>query len=97
MASQEGVDKGASQTVGQGAGLCQIALPICALVALAGILDPKGLASTASAILVTVFRSLDWFFMTVVTVMLVLSLWLALSHYGRIKLGGEIDRSSSWS
>ena len=91
MASQEGVDKGASQTVGQGAGLFQIALPICALVALAGIVDPKGLASTASAILVTVFRSLDWFFMTVVTVMLVLSLWLAFSHYGRIKLGGPKD------
>jgi choline-glycine betaine transporter len=74
-----------------GGGLFPIALPICALVALGGILDPEGMASGAGAILSAVFRALDWFFMTVVTAILVLTLWLALSKYGRIKLGGPDD------
>ena len=74
-----------------GGGLFPIALPICALVALAGILDPNSLASVAGSILSTVFRALDWFFMAVVTAILVLTLWLALSQYGRIKLGGPDD------
>ncbi len=51
-----------------GGGLFPIALPICALVALGGILDPAGMASAAGVILSAVFRALDWFFMTVVTV-----------------------------
>jgi glycine betaine transporter len=74
-----------------GGGLFPIALPICALVALAGILDPNSLASVAGSILSTVFRALDWFFMAVVTAILVLTLWLALSQYGRIKLGSPED------
>jgi len=64
-----------------GGGLFQIALPICALVALAGILDPKGMASVAGAILTTVFGALDWFFMTVVTALLILTLWLAFGRF----------------
>ena len=55
---------------GGGGGLFPIALPICALVALAGILDPNSLASAAGNILSTVFRALDWFFMAVVTAIL---------------------------
>ena len=74
-----------------GIGLFPIALPICALVALAGILDPNGIAAAAGGILSTVFRALDWFFMSVVTLILVLTLCLALSKYGHIKLGAPDD------
>ena len=74
-----------------GGGLFQIALPICALVALAGILDPEGMASAAGAILSTVFGALDWFFMTVVTALLILTLWLGFGRFGRLKLGGPDD------
>lgn len=74
-----------------GGGLFQISLPICALVALAGILDPAGMASAAGAILSTVFGALDWFFMTVVTALLILTLWLGFGRFGRLKLGGPDD------
>lgn len=57
-----------------GGRLFLISLPICALVALGGILDPVGMASGAGLILSTVFRALDWFFMATVTTFLILVL-----------------------
>ncbi len=64
-----------------------IAAPLCTAVAVWGISAPQMLADVASEVTRTVFQSLDWFFMGSVTGFLVLSVWLAMSRYGRLKLG----------
>jgi len=72
--------------------LFHLTLPICAAVAIAGILNPDALAETASQITSTAFRALDWFFMVLVSAFVVLCLWLALGRFGAIKLGGDDDK-----
>lgn len=69
-----------------------IALPVCGVIALWGMLYPKALAEGAGAIISAIFSGLDWFFMVVVTGLLILSLCLALSKYGRVKLGGPEEK-----
>ncbi len=68
-----------------------VALPICALVGLGGILWPDRLAAAAGSITGTAFRALDWYFMVMVSAFLVLSIWLAFGRYGRVKLGHADD------
>lgn len=64
-----------------------VALPIFAAVGVWGILSPDGLADAATAFTRTSFRALDWFYLSSVTVFLILCLWLAFGKYGDIKLG----------
>ncbi len=71
--------------------LFRVALPICAVVGLAGILWPEWLAGTAGAITGAAFSALDWYFMALVTGFLLLSAWLALGRYGSVKLGQPDD------
>jgi glycine betaine transporter len=71
--------------------LFRVTLPICALVALGGILSPESLASSAGWVTSTAFRALDWFFMASVSGFLILCIWLALGRYGSMKLGGPDD------
>ena len=66
-----------------------MALPICAAVGLLGIFLPSSLIAGANAVTGAAFRALDWWYMAVVTGMLVLCGWLALSpRFARLKLGG---------
>ncbi len=43
-------------------------------------------------VLTTAFRALDWFFLGLATVFLILALWLAFSRFGKLKLGHPDDQ-----
>ena len=68
-----------------------IALLITGAIALWGILDTAGLAAFAAQLVGTQFTSRAWFIMLTVSFMLIISIWLALSPYGTIKLGKDDD------
>ena len=68
-----------------------VALVLTGAVAVWGIVDTEGLATFASTIVRTMFRSRGWFIMLTVSAMLILCFWLAFSRYGRIKLGKDDD------
>ncbi|MGI9303493.1 MAG: BCCT family transporter [Gammaproteobacteria bacterium] len=72
--------------------LLLIALTITGAVAAWGIIDTVGLAHTASWLVKLQFTSRAWFIMLAVSFMLITSIWLALSRYGRIKLGKDEDQ-----
>lgn len=61
----------------------------CAAVAVFGVGWPELLEAAADTITGTVFRALDWFYLSSVTAMLALGLWLALGPYGALKLGRD--------
>ncbi len=67
------------------------ALLVTGLIAFWGILDTDGLAATAAQLVHIQFKSRAWFIMLTVTFMLIVSLWLAFSRYGKIKLGKDND------
>jgi len=77
-----------------------VGLPLCAAIAVAGLVWPESIARAAAALTGAAFSSLDWFFMASVTAFLVFALWLAFSRYGRLKLGKPGDEpefsTSSW-
>ena len=80
--------------------LFRVSLVLCSGIAIWGIWLPDSLATTAQLATRRVFSSLDWFFMLSVTTFLVLSIGLAFSRFGRLRLGGEDDRpefsTASW-
>lgn len=67
------------------------ALLITGVIAAWGILDTNGLAETASKLVYIQFKSRAWFIMLTVSFILLISIWLAFSHYGKIKLGKDDD------
>ena len=67
------------------------ALLITGAVAAWGIIDTVGLAAFASGLVEIQFTSRAWFIMLAVSFMLIVSIWLGLSRYGRIKLGKDDD------
>jgi glycine betaine transporter len=71
--------------------LLLVALIITGAVATWGIVDTAGLADFASYLVGIQFTSRAWFIMLAVSFMLIVSVWLALSRYGRIKLGQDDD------
>ncbi len=68
-----------------------VALLITGAIAAWGILDNEGLASAAAQLVHIQFKSRAWFIMLTVTFMFVISVWLAFSRYGNIKLGKDED------
>ncbi len=68
-----------------------ISLIICLLVAGFGIIRPEVTASAVRDATSYVLDSFDWVFLLSVTFFIVLSLLLALSDYGNLKLGKETD------
>jgi glycine betaine transporter len=71
--------------------LLLIALTLTGAVALWGIIDTQGLSAFASTIVKRMFVSRGWFIMLSVSALLLISIWLAFSRYGRIKLGADDD------
>ena len=71
--------------------LLLIALTLTGAVALWGILDNQGLAMFANTIVSQMFASRGWFIMLSVSAMLLVSIWLAFSRYGHIRLGKDDD------
>ena len=68
-----------------------VALAITGAVAVWGIVDTAGLAAFAAELVSLQFQSRAWFIMLAVSFMLITCLCLALSRYGRIKLGKDDD------
>jgi glycine betaine transporter len=71
--------------------LLLVALLITGAVAAWGIIDNAGLAAFAARLVGFQFTSRAWFIMLSVSFILIVSIWLALSPYGRIKLGKDDD------
>ncbi len=69
-----------------------IALALTSVIAVWGIVDTTGLADFASSLVKVLFRSRGWFIMLTVSVLLLVSVWLAFSPYGKIKLGKDDDQ-----
>lgn len=68
-----------------------LALLITGAIAIWGLIDPAGLSEICAHLVSIQFTSRAWFIMAAVSFMLFLSLWLALSKYGKIKLGQDDD------
>jgi len=71
--------------------LLLVALALTGGVAVWGIVDTQGLAAFATLMVGVQFTSRAWFIMLVVSFILVVGISLALSPYGRIKLGRDDD------
>ena len=71
--------------------LLLIALSLTGLIALWGIIDTAGLAGFASSMTGIMFTSRGWFVMLSASLLLILCICLAISPYGRIKLGKDDD------
>ena len=69
-----------------------IALALTSVIAVWGIVDTTGLADFAVSMVKVLFRSRGWFIMLTVSVLLLVSIWLAFSPYGKIKLGKDDDQ-----
>jgi glycine betaine transporter len=71
--------------------LLLIALTLTGLIAIWGIIDTAGLARFSSTLTGVLFTSRGWFIMLSVSLLLILCIWLAISPYGKIKLGKDDD------
>ncbi len=71
--------------------LLLIALALTGLIAIWGIVDTAGLAQFSSTLTGFLFTSRGWFVMLSVSLLLILCIWLAISPYGKIKLGKDDD------
>ena len=71
--------------------LLLIALTITGLVAIWGIIDTAGLAQFSTTLTGFLFTSRGWFVMLSVSLLLILCIGLAVSPYGKIKLGKDDD------
>ena len=69
-----------------------IALGLISVIAVWGIVDTTGLADFAASLVKVLFKSRGWFIMLTVSVLLLVSIWLAFSPYGQIKLGKDDDQ-----
>jgi glycine betaine transporter len=84
------VEQGNSKS-GFGSPLLIVALLMTGAIAIWGLLDTAGLAAIAAKLVHIQFVSRGWFVMLAVSFMLLVSIWLALSRYGGIKLGRDDD------
>jgi len=71
--------------------LLVVAFAITGIIAIWGIIDTKGLTQFASVMTTVMFTSRGWFVMLSVSLLLILCIWLAVSPYGKIKLGKDDD------
>jgi len=69
-----------------------VALAITGAIAAWGLFDAAGLAAQAASLVHIQFTSRAWFIMLAVSFMLIVSVWLAFSRYGGIRLGKDDDR-----
>ena len=71
--------------------LLLIALILTGLIAIWGIIDTAGLTQFSSSMTGVMFTSRGWFIMLSASLLLILCIWLAISPYGKIKLGKDDD------
>ena len=68
-----------------------IGLALTLVVAIWGIVDTQGLGRVAQDFVQTAFWTRGWFIMVLVSAITIMSLFLAFSRYGRLKLGHDDD------
>ena len=71
--------------------LLLIALTLTGFIAIWGIIDTAGLAQFSSTLTGVLFTSRGWFVMLSVSLLLILCIGIAISPYGKIKLGKADD------
>ena len=71
--------------------LLLIALSLTGFIAIWGIIDTAGLAQFSSTLTGILFTSRGWFVMLSVSLLLILCIGIAISPYGKIKLGKDDD------
>jgi len=67
------------------------ALSLTAAVSIWGLMDAQALAAFAARTVSVILRSRGWFIMLTASALLIISIWLALSRFGQIKLGRPED------
>ena len=68
-----------------------LAIAITAGIAVWGLIDARGLAQLSAKLVDIQFNSRAWFIMLAVSFMMLISIWLAFSQYGGIRLGADDD------
>lgn len=77
-----------------------IAVAACTLVAVVGLVWPDVLERASIGVVAFVLRWLDWFYLAVVGLFVVLSVWLAIGRHGKRTLGDdppEFSRFGWWA
>ena len=72
--------------------LLAVSLLLTTALAVWGAASPETLVPRATEIVRQFFHSRGWFLMLVVSGMLIMSIWLAASRYGNVRLGRDDDR-----
>jgi glycine betaine transporter len=77
-----------------------LTITICLAISLWGIVAPASLAYAAGLLTGAAFGSLSWFFLLSVTCFLLLSVYVAFSRFGRLRLGADDEKpefsTASW-
>ena len=66
-----------------------ISLALCGGIAVWGVVAPESMTGAAQGLVNYVLNALDWFYLLLCTIFLVIMLVLAFSKYGKIKLGHD--------
>jgi len=69
-----------------------VTVTICLAISVWGIISPESLGFLAGLLTGAAFGSLSWFFLLSVTFFLLLSVFVAFSRYGRLRLGADDER-----
>ena len=77
-----------------------VSLILCAAIAIWGVVDPTSMTGSAQWLVNYSLTALDWYFLALCTGFLVIMAYMALSKYGKIKLGDDDDEpefsTGSW-
>ena len=77
-----------------------VSLILCAAIAIWGVVDPTSMTGSAQWLVNYSLTALDWYFLALCTGFLVIMGYMALSKYGKIKLGDDDDEpefsTGSW-
>ncbi len=77
-----------------------VSLVLCAAIAVWGVVDPDSMTGSAQWLVNYSLTALDWYFLALCTGFLVIMAYMAMSKYGKIKLGDDDDEpefsTGSW-
>ncbi len=77
-----------------------VSLVLCAAIAIWGVVDPTSMTGSAQWLVNYSLTALDWYFLALCTGFLVIMGYMAVSKYGKIKLGDDDDEpefsTGSW-
>ncbi|MCP4336025.1 MAG: BCCT family transporter [Gammaproteobacteria bacterium] len=77
-----------------------VSLVLCAAIAIWGVVDPDSMTGSAQWLVNYSLTALDWYFLALCTGFLVIMGFMAMSKYGKIKLGDDNDEpefsTGSW-